>query len=375
MSPIKAIYWALLFGLLAACSPSSQSPVFHAVENPVHLSDWNLLPIKNGTLHLGERVTPYDLNTPLFTDYAHKLRTVWLPEGTAASYHDKETFTFPVGTIISKTFYYPVELETDPKRVLRKPDGTAQTFRSGLALSDVKLVETRLLVRREEGWAALPYVWNSAQTEATLKRTGDIQKLELIEGEDSTPFNYVVPNVNQCAGCHAANATTRTLRPIGPKARHLNKDFANEGGPKNQLAAWQAKGILQGLPRENSPKNAQWHDARETVEARARAYLDINCAHCHNAVGPADTSGLLLEPDSPAGMSLGRCKLPIAAGTGTGDRKYGIVPGQPDQSIFTYRMASTNPAVMMPELGRSLAHSEGVALIEDWIADMQGSCE
>ena len=68
------------------------------------------------------------------------------------------------------------------------------------------------------------------------------------------------------------------------------------------------------------------------------------------------------------------CKLPIAAGTGTGDRKYGIVPGEPAESIFTYRMKSTLPSEMMPELGRSLSHAEGVALIEQWIAEMDGSC-
>jgi hypothetical protein len=52
-------------------------------------------------------VLPYDLNTPLFTDYAHKLRTVWMPKGQSAVYNAENTFDFPVGTIISKTFYYP----------------------------------------------------------------------------------------------------------------------------------------------------------------------------------------------------------------------------------------------------------------------------
>jgi len=75
------------------------------------------------------------------------------------------------------------------------------------------------------------------------------------------------------------------------------------------------------------------------------------------------------------GPNFGRCKMPIAAGTGTGNRKYGIVPGKPDESIFIFRMASTNPAVMMPELGRSLPHTEGVTLIESWIETLEGDCE
>ena len=28
-----------------------------------------------------DRVLPYDLNSPLFSDYAHKARFVWMPEG------------------------------------------------------------------------------------------------------------------------------------------------------------------------------------------------------------------------------------------------------------------------------------------------------
>jgi hypothetical protein len=29
---------------------------------------------------------------------------------------------------------------------------------------------------------------------------------------------------------------------------------------------------------------------------------------------------------------------------------------------------------MMPELGRSLTHEEGVALIAEWIREMEGEC-
>jgi hypothetical protein len=43
------------------------------------LSDWGQLAVGGGALVLGEGVTPYALNTALFTDYAHKLRTVWIP--------------------------------------------------------------------------------------------------------------------------------------------------------------------------------------------------------------------------------------------------------------------------------------------------------
>ncbi|MEM7610624.1 MAG: SO2930 family diheme c-type cytochrome [Pseudomonadota bacterium] len=368
----------ILAGLASCGKQGPLQPTFHATGKPATLSAWNLFDIRGGQLVLADRVTPYDLNSPLFSDYAHKLRTVWLPDGEPARYSEDETFAFPVGTIISKTFYYPSARSATPGVVaVRLADDTSdQRIAEGFDLDQVRLIETRLLVRRDEGWVALPYVWNDAQDDAVLKRAGDLQSLQLVNADDdATPFAYVVPNANQCAGCHATNATTRAIMPIGPKARHLNKDYIYADGVENQLSRWQSLGMLDGsFELSKVQKNAVWDDPSADLNARARAYLDINCAHCHNEVGPADTSGLHLEASTPMGVHLGLCKLPIAAGTGTGNRKFDIVPGKPDESIFTFRMASTNPAVMMPELGRSLMHQDGVALISEWIGAMAGGC-
>lgn len=373
--------WAGLALTLSACGEGTQDapalvassdPIFHAEGRPERLSDWNLMRITGGELALNNRVTAYDLNSALFTDYAHKLRTVWLPKGSSAQYDGEESFDFPVGTVISKTFYYP----RDGEAVALADDTTAERLNSGFTLSEVRLIETRILVRREGGWEALPYVWNEEQSDAVLKRTGDVQQLTLAGGEGGAQdFAYIVPNANQCAGCHATNATTREIEPIGPKARHLNRDFAYSDGVANQLAKWGDLGLLSdGLAPDAAPRNAVWNDADTALDTRARAYLDINCAHCHNRVGPADTSGLLLEHDAPIGPSLGLCKPPIAAGKGTGGRVFGIVPGDAEQSIFTYRLESTDPSIMMPELGRSLSHEEGAQLIAEWIESLEGSC-
>ena len=164
-------------------------------------------------------------------------------------------------------------------------------------------------------------------------------------------------------------------------ARHLNRDVSwldAAGTPVhgNQLERWQQLGYLEGLPEAAEvPRVADWRDPQAPVDARARAYLDINCAHCHSPVGPGATSGLWLASEVDDPLRLGRCKLPIAAGQGTGGHRFGIMPGQPDESILLYRMISTDPGVMMPELGRSLVHTEGVDLIRQWIAEQEGKCE
>jgi hypothetical protein len=53
---------------------------------------------------------------------------------------------------------------------------------------------------------------------------------------------------------------------------------------------------------------------------------------------------------------------------------FDIEPGQPDQSILIYRVESTDPGIMMPQLGRSLVHWEAAQLLRQWIAEIPGSC-
>ncbi len=364
-----------MLGVLAACSQPTPPVHFFVAGRPEHLSQWHVVFRRGSHLALNDRVVPYDLNTPLFTDYAHKLRTVWMPSGSTAHYASDQTFDFPVGTILSKTFYYPRASGGD-KAVLRTYDQSQDFAGEGLDLARVRLVETRILVRREQGWEALPYVWNAQQSDAELARTGDEIPLELVAaGEASEPFTYVVPNENQCAGCHVADLKAKSIAPIGLKARHLNRDYAYASGTQNQLAHLEMIGYLNALPpAAEVPRNANWRDTTQPLDARARAYLDINCAHCHSATGPANTTGLTFESVTAADRHLGVCKPPVAAGRGTGNHNFDIVPGHPDDSILPFRMDSSEPGVMMPEQGRGTVHREGLALIRDWIAAMPGQC-
>jgi uncharacterized repeat protein (TIGR03806 family) len=358
---------------LAACTQTQPPVSFIADGNPEKLSDWHLMAVASSKLQLNKDVVPYDLNTPLFTDYAHKLRTVWMPKGQSAVYNADTTFDFPVGTIISKTFYYPTG--RDGKTVLANYDSDGDQ----LDTTKVRLIETRLLVKRANGWIALPYVWNADQTDAVLSRTGDQIPLDVVHEDKSVnKLTYVVPNVNQCASCHVADVKSRQFQPIGPKARHLNRDYSYEGVSTNQLAYLAKIGYLSGVPADvakAAPHNANWRDNTQTVDARARAYLDINCAHCHNGKGAANTTALHLNMGAPADLHLGLCKPPVAAGAGTGGRNHDIAPGKPDDSIMLYRLNSAEPGVMMPELGRGSVHKEGVALIREWIAAMKQGCD
>ena len=365
---------ACLLAVLASCARTPAPVAFIAEGRPQHLSDWHLLNVGGGRLTPNAGVLPYDLVTPLFSDYAHKLRTVWMPAGQSAKYSADEAFEFPVGTILSKTFYYPRAGAADA--VLKTYDAEPGAPGSGLDLSRVRLVETRVLVRRAGGWLVLPYVWNADQSEAELQRTGDAKALELVDAQGhGEKFTYVVPDENQCASCHVTNLKRGEFTPLGPKARNLNRELAYADGTDNQIARWVRAGFLAGVPAGDLPRAADWRDVRQPIAERARSYLDVNCAHCHQGGGTASNTALRLDALGPADWSLGLCKPSVAAGKGTGDRLHDIEPGQPDASILTYRLASTEGGVMMPELGRSTVHQEGVQLIRDWIAAMPGHCQ
>lgn len=302
-----------------------------------------------------DRVVPYDLNTQLFSDYTHKHRFVWVPPGTQVRYDPVESFEFPAGTVIIKTFTYPVD---------QRDLGRGET-----------VLETRLLVRRRHGWVGLPYVWNAERTDARLRPLGQALTVGGIQADGAyATYPYFVPNANQCKGCH--NEHDNRMGPLGPKARNLNKPYAYPHGVENQLAYWTRIGLLAGAPDPAAaPYVPPFDDPQAgSLEARARAYLDVNCGNCHNPRGPGRTSGLYLTVHETDPLRLGICKSPAAAGRGTGGFLFDIAPGRPDESILVFRMVSTEPGIAMPELGRQRVHTQGVDVVREWIASLEGDC-
>lgn len=275
-------------------------------------------------------VVPYRLNTPLYSDGAEKLRFVYLPAGARIGAGEDGLLQFPVGAALIKTF----------------------AFGEG---PDRKLIETRVLLHRAEGWVALPYLWNDAQTEAKLAIAGARVPVVTPAGE---AISYRVPNKNQCKECHGLNGA---IVPLGPKARNLDGKW---------LAGLVTSGHLSALPAgaDTMPK---WEMRAQTAPApAARAYLDVNCAHCHRPGAMASNSGLDLRWEQGNSTALGIGKRPVAAGRGSGGLDFDIAPGKPDQSILVHRMKSNEGGVAMPELGKSTIDQAGVAAIERWIAGL-----
>ncbi|RIK79135.1 MAG: hypothetical protein DCC67_10865 [Planctomycetota bacterium] len=295
-------------------------------------------------------VVLYDLNTQLFSDYAEKRRYIRLPPGTQMQYREQGVLQFPVGTVIAKTFSYPHDM-TDPAQGER-------------------ILETRIELLRDDGWYGVTYLWNDEQTEAHLALGGGEVDVQWVHS-DGQPrsVNYQLPNANQCLNCHSQD---KAFVPIGPTARNLNRPLPASGHAENQLQHFAAAGMLDGLPAGDAvaalPRFDDPHSG--SIAERARAWLDVNCAHCHSPGGTARPSGLDLRWDQTDLAKLGVWKNPVAAGHGSGGRLYDIVPGRPDESILLYRLESEDPSIAMPNVGRRLVHSEGAEVVRSWIAAM-----
>jgi len=326
-------------------------------KNCNRLSDYRLFQDANNPLEnpSGPGIA-YQLATELFSDYAHKHRFLYVPEGSV-EYDGVDVFQLPVGSVIAKTFVLPVSNKSEYAR---------------------DIVETRLLIHRENGWIGLPYVWNENRTDAFLVVTGErIAKYISIDGV-GVGFEYEIPTAADCKTCHISRTSDSSkIVPIGLKARHLNIEVSYEGRKLNQLFLWEGAGLLSGLPyaRSEIAGIPVWEDETRSLEDRAKGYLDINCSHCHTPGGSGSESGMFLEYWRDAlYFDHGICKRPGGYNGGQKGLVFDIVPGNADQSLIPYRMgllASEGEGKgQMPPIARHLNHKEGIRLISDWINSM-----
>ncbi len=294
-------------------------------------------------------VIPYTLNSVLFSDYAKKKRFVWMPNNSKASYiGDNVPLNFPVGAILIKNFYYDNVL----------PNNTTQN------------IETRLMIRKAEGWVFANYKWNSDQTEATLDMNGSFLDIQWQDIDEVKTVQYKIPAGPECHTCHKV---IEVSQPIGPKPRNLNLVYDYTNGSENQLEKLISFGYLENNLPNNIAILPDYNNTNESLEHRVRAYLDINCAHCHSEETHCDyrpmrfdfsdtedfsNIGVCVDPDTDLGIGLGHI----------------VEPGDARNSVLHFRLNSTEPSDRMPLLARTVVHVEGVQLIEEWINTLTNDC-
>lgn len=300
-------------------------------------------------------VLPYEPASSLFTDYASKKRFIWMPSNVHATYDAaNKVMLFPVGTVLIKTFYYTTI----------QPSNTT------------KIIETRLLIRKEEGWIFAEYIWNDEQTEANLVagtdfENGSSQAITFKKpNNEIVTIDYKIPSESECFACHKIN-DIRT--PIGPKPQNLNYSYNYADGSKNQLQKLVEQGYLSSFP-SSIASTVNYKDISQPLELRVRSYLDINCAHCHQDQGRCDYRPVRLGfAETSIAANIGICVFADEEISPTLQRI--ITPGLYDKSIMHYRMNTNDESERMPLLGRTIVHDEGIALLEQWINSLTQTCD
>jgi len=291
-------------------------------------------------------VLPYEPISQLFTDYAHKKRFVWMPAGAKATYNgDGKVLLLPTGAVLIKTFYYN---NVQPNNTTR-------------------IIETRLLIKKESEWIFAEYVWNEAQTEATLITTGAYTDIAWLENGVPKSTNYRLPSNVECKTCHKLN---EIAIPIGPKPQNLNSVLSYDDGDKNQLEKWVEMGYLDSNYPSSINTVVDWKDTSKDLGLRVRSYVDINCAHCHQAESYCNYRSMRFAfSETSISENLGICMTPDES-LGGGLNLI-VSPGRPLRSMLDFRLNSVEQETRMPLLGRTLVHEEAVALISEWITSLE----
>lgn len=331
------------------------SPVNFDINNVPYatLSEYNFFEGNMVELNPVFGVLPYELITPLFTDYALKKRFVWMPTGLQASYvSDGDIFNFPVGTVIIKNFYY--------NNVL--PENATKVF------------ETRLLIKAQTEWIFAEYIWNEEQNEAHYDMNGRNIPIQWLQNGQQMEVNYRIPSEAECLMCHK---TVGQAIPIGPKPQNINSIFNYQEGSKNQLQKWEEMGYLESNYPSNILTTVKWNDLSQPADLRMRSYFDSNCAHCHTTGGHCDYRPIKLAFNESADpTNLGVCVEPDEDISFWIDENpsHIVMPGDINNSVMYHRMNTTEDAIKMPLIGRSLIHNEAVDLLVEWINSLTGTC-
>ncbi len=286
-------------------------------------------------------VVPYTVNAPLWTDGADKQRHFELPPGAKLTASPAQ-WEFPIGSVVLKTFSYRLAVDAPPTPV-----------------------ETRAMIRRPYGWEFHSYRWLEDASDALLLDSGDARDLAGYDSGKPQQIEHTFPSRNTCTTCHGREGA----QTIGLRSDQLDGEYDYETRRENQLLALFDAGLVAEMPSAAptmpNPYEAGGEEGAD-LEARARAYLHTNCAHCHRPGGwvPNDLTMDLRYDTQLVDADL--CGVPALYGIG---QQFRVSPGNPDDSRVLARM-SRRDFEQMPPLATSIVDTEGVDVVRQWIASL-----
>ncbi|MFT5525987.1 MAG: putative repeat protein (TIGR03806 family) [Pirellulaceae bacterium] len=349
---------------------------------------------------------PYGVNSPLWSDGAHKLRYIVLPPATDAydrvvsakiEVTNEGSWNLPEGTVLVKSFALDLEDDNPQSR---------------------RWIETRFLVLQQGEWAGYSYQWDDAQTDAMLvEAEGQAKDFEIRGDGGVRTQKWHYPSRTECMVCHSRAAKYI----LGISTAQLNREFdyhevlGGDSAKDDQLRTFESLGVLsmdwsaeakkqleerakaagvsdankirariaqqtEARDRPEPARSSFLPDSRDTFErladpydstqdlaSRARSYLHTNCSSCHVAAGGGNA-----RIDLKYSTELEKTKLldekPMHNSYGLNDARL-IAPGAPERSILLERISRRGPG-QMPQLGTNVVDKQAVALIQAWIESL-----
>ena len=324
---MKNILIVSLLGLLTFSSCQDRLSDLPGVQMsfPQQLSGYNIYQGNPSDLIPNPDYHPFELGSTLFADFSEKQRLIKLPAGTQMKKVDQGLPIFPDGTIIVKTFFYYHDKSVPAK--------------------GKRIIETRLLVKQGEQWNVATYLWDGSQTDATLVEDGLNTTVHYVDENGARQvLAYRIPSNRECVTCHSSK---EELTPIGPKLRNLNVTAETPSGATNQITYFQDLGILDHFDPSTVSAVPNFKNTNLPLNIRARAYLDINCAHCHRKGGFAAASNVDLFFDYEASLEASNIKA------------------------YSGDIINQLNSGSMPLLGTSVLDEEGIELIKEYLNTIQ----
>jgi len=330
-----------------------------STEFPRRLSETGLFE-STAQHRLASGVEPYEIVAPMWQDGATSQRFVAMPGSDAIGQWTRNNagrgeyrgeWRLPENSVLGKT--------------IRLHGGSHPKAKPG------RRVETQILHYRDGLWHPYTYVWNDEQTDALL-----------LEGEGKT-VSYTVHNKgsddggvketrpwriagrNECLLCH----TTRSGSVQAFHLAQIERPSDVDGKSIDQLTHLARMGFFSKKPRlaNNAKRYVSPYDESASLEDRARAYLHVNCAHCHRRGGGGTASMDVVFKNSLKGTNL-LGERPTQGAFGLHGPQV-VAAGEPIRSVLLYRMAKSGRG-RMPYFGSAIPDRQGVLLMRDWIASL-----
>jgi uncharacterized repeat protein (TIGR03806 family) len=313
---------------------------------PTRLSDTGLFTdVPSHQVQAG--VIPYSVNAPAWMDGAMAERFMGVPDDAKVTYSSGQSWGFTDGTALVQTLSLQRDTEDADSR-----------FR----------VETRVLLRQQGEWASYTYRWNEDQSDAELvPREGGQAEFEIDDAGQVRKQVWRFASRSDCLTCHSRAANF----VLGLTESQLNREHDYSIALADQLATLEHIGLFAAaLPNDGAvrAKLTDPYDSSQSLETRARSYLNVNCAACHVAAGGGNARMELGSSTPLEKMELIEAR-PQHDTFGISNAML-LAPGDPDRSVLIHRL-SRRGSGQMPPLWTHRVDEKAVTLMRAWIAGLQ----